>query len=277
MTLQLNSPAKLNLFLRIIKRRPDGYHELASLFQTVNLCDILTYELSDLTRDRMTCTNPSLPTNNQNLVLKAASLFRQKTGLKCYVDVHLEKRIPHEAGLGGGSSNAATTLWALNEITGRPASLEQLIAWAGEIGSDVPFFLSSGTAYCTGRGEIVRSVGALPRQEVLIVKPEGGTSTPAVYGRLDLRKLPHRDPELTLKRFMEGQPEYYNDLEEAASEVLPAIKQIKHVLQDSGYKTVMVSGSGSSLFCMGSGVPPQFEGSHHFQVSFINRPSSFWY
>ncbi len=143
--LTLNSPAKVNLFLRILRRRSDGYHDLASLFQAISLYDTIHFALSD--HDELTCDKPGIPTDSTNLILKAADLFRRKTGLKFGLKAHLEKRIPHEAGLGGGSSNAATTLWALNQLHGQPASPDELIAWSGEIGSDITFFLSHGTAY----------------------------------------------------------------------------------------------------------------------------------
>src|ERR1700733_15970617 len=113
--LTLLSPAKLNLFLRIVRRRPDGYHDLASLFQTVSLADTLHFSLSE--RDQLTCTDPALLTDHTNLVLKAVDLFRKKTGLSFGLKIHLEKHIPYQSGLGGGSSNAATTLWALNQLT----------------------------------------------------------------------------------------------------------------------------------------------------------------
>lgn len=137
-TLTLKSPAKVNLFLRIVGKRPDGYHELASLFQSISLYDLLHFTPS--TQDVLTCTDPSLPIDKTNLIWKAVDLFRKKTNLHTFVKVHLEKNIPTQAGLGGGSSNAATTLWALNQLCGKPATDLQLSQWAGEIGSDVSFF-----------------------------------------------------------------------------------------------------------------------------------------
>ena len=144
------SPAKLNLFLRVLRKRSDGYHELASLFQAIDLVDAL--HVREVSEDRFSCSDPAL-LGPSNLVLRALKLFREKTGLQFPVEMHLEKRIPMQSGLGGGSSNAATALFALNVLAGRVATEEQLCAWSQEIGSDVPFFFSLGTAYCTGRGK----------------------------------------------------------------------------------------------------------------------------
>ncbi|MCE5318663.1 MAG: 4-(cytidine 5'-diphospho)-2-C-methyl-D-erythritol kinase [Parachlamydia sp.] len=273
--MKLRSPAKINLFLRILRRRPDGYHELASLFQAISLFDTLDFTLAE--RDQLTCSDPTLPTDSSNLVLKAANLFRRKTGLNFGLHVHLDKKIPHQAGLGGGSGNAATTLWALNQLHNYPANPETLVQWAGEIGSDVAFFLSSGTAYCTGRGEIVQSLQPLHPQTIWIVKPSQGTSTPAVYGRLDATRLPQRDPELALNQFLAGSPCYFNDLEEAALLVTPKLAALKSHLMSQGYPDVMLSGSGSSFFCAGAAMRPVIPGCEIYAVEFANRTSDNWY
>lgn len=244
--LTLHSPAKVNLFLRIIRRRADGYHDLASLFQAVSLCDTLHIEKAK--SDQLICDHPSIPVDGSNLILKAATLFRKKTGLEFGVNVRLEKRIPSEAGLGGGSSNAATTLWALNLLCGKPATREQLSAWSAEIGSDIPFFFSHGTAYCTGRGEVVRDLSPLQPSSLTLVKPPMGLSTALVYGKMNVATLEARDPERYLAAFLGGSPKYFNDLEQPAFAVLPALAQIKQDLLTAGYETVLLSGSGSSFF-----------------------------
>ncbi len=273
--LTLHSPAKINLFLRIIGRSPDGYHELASLFQAIDLLETIQFSLAD--DDTLTCTDPSIPTDGSNLILKAAHLFRKKSGLAFGLKVHLEKNIPHQAGLGGGSGNAATTLWALNQLLGKPVGIDDLIEWSGEIGSDISFFLSRGTAYCTGRGEIVRPLPPLPGQHLWIIKPHQGTSTPAVYGKLDAAKLPARDPEATLHKFYSGTPDYYNDLEGAAFAVLPELAVIKRQLLEAGYGQVLLSGSGSSFFCIGDQAPPKVPQAQAYSVKFIQRPEHGWY
>lgn len=272
--MKFRSPAKINLFLRILRRRPDGYHELASLFQAISLFDTLDFALAE--HDNLTCSDRTLPTDSSNLVLKATNLFRRKTGLKFGLRVHLDKKIPHQAGLGGGSGNAATTLWALNQLHNRPATSEALLEWAGEIGSDVAFFLSSGTAYCTGRGEIVKSLPPLQAQSLWIVKPPQGTSTPAVYGKLNASQLPQRDPEQALNQFLAGSPCYFNDLEDVALAVTPELAVLKHNLISQGYPDVMLSGSGSSFFCAGK-KHPDVPGCQIYSAEFANRSIDGWY
>ena len=137
--LTLNSPAKINLFLRVKARRADGYHELATLMQTVGLCDTITMELAE--HDSLSCTNPQIPTDTSNLIWKAIHAFRKHTGMNCFVDVGVDKKIPIQAGLGGGSSNAATALKGMNTLCGSPLSVEELMMLGAQVGSDVPFFL----------------------------------------------------------------------------------------------------------------------------------------
>lgn len=263
--LTLRSPAKVNLFLRVLRRRADGYHEIASLFQAIDLSDRIHFSLAE--KDHLSSTDPKLPLDKNNLIWKAADLFRQKTHQKFSLNVQLEKNIPTEAGLGGGSSNAATTLWALNRLLETKIPVETLMQWAGEIGSDVAFFFSGGTAYCTGRGEIVRPLPPLPPQTLTIAKPPYGLSTPAVYKSLDLTLLSQRHPEEALNHFYSGQPHYFNDLEAAALKIKPELAAFKKSVLDQGYPIVMLSGSGSSFFCIGSGLP----------YSFINSSQANWY
>lgn len=276
--LTLISPAKINLFLHVVGRRNDGYHDLASLFQAVNLCDVLHFVLSD--KDEITCTDPSIPTNSSNLISKAANLFRQKTGFSFGLRVHLEKNIPYQAGLGGGSSNAATTLWALNELLGHPVSIHQLAHWSSEIGSDIPFFFSEGSAYCSGRGERVRALPPLsvnPPNPFWIVKPKVGLSTPEVFQRLNLARIQPCDPERCLALCLSDTPSYFNDLEEAAFSVLPDLASLKTLLVDSGLSPVVMTGSGSAFFCFGPVPPPTIPEAQIFPVSFINRTVGSWY
>jgi 4-diphosphocytidyl-2-C-methyl-D-erythritol kinase len=273
--LTLLSPAKVNLFLRVLGKRTDGYHELASLFQTVSLFDTLDFSFHD--QDQLTCSDAEIPTDGRNLVLKAADLFRKKTGLAFGLKIHIDKKIPQQAGLGGGSSNAATTLWALNQMCGLPATINELILWSGEIGSDVTFFLSQGTAYCTGRGEIMQPMPFLRPQKLVIIKPSEGLSTPQVFKHFSVDQVRQRNPQESLGLFYRDIPDYYNDLEEAAFRVLPSLTQIKQLLHAHGAQSVMLAGSGSSLFCMGKEVLPQVEGCACFSVEFVNRTASEWY
>ncbi len=253
--LTLFSPAKVNLFLSVLRKRKDGYHELASLFQTISLGDILTLSLSF--KDHLTCSDSFLPANSSNLVWRAAERFRCKTRLDFSFEIHLQKNIPIQAGLGGGSSNAAATLLGLNHLLGGPASFQDLISWAAELGSDVPFFLTPGTAYVTGRGEVVKPLPVLPfsKENMWIVKPQQGLSTPEVYNALDLKTLSSHNPIEVLQKFLKGQPEFYNDLEDAAFSLYPELSFVKDTLLQAGYHPVLLSGSGSAFFCIGSQNP----------------------
>jgi 4-diphosphocytidyl-2-C-methyl-D-erythritol kinase len=268
------SPAKINLFLRVLHRRIDGYHELASLFQAITLSDFLHLKLSDV--DCLTCTNAELPMDHKNLVVKALQLFRQRTGLKFGLTAHLEKNIPLQAGLGGGSSNAATLLWGLNHILNSPVSLQELIAWGAEIGSDVPFFLSQGTAYCTGRGEIVQNLPFLKGEGFWIAKPSAGVPTPAVYAQLKVDQLEPRDPQHALGQWLGGNVIYFNDLEASALKMAPFLSEVKQSLLACGFSTVLLSGSGSSFICIGQPKEP-LPSLQFYQVSFINRDNHSWY
>jgi 4-diphosphocytidyl-2-C-methyl-D-erythritol kinase len=273
--LRVRSPGKVNLFLRIVRRRPDGYHDLASLFQAIDLADTLSVALS--THDTLVCSDPTLPTDRSNLVWKAVDLFRKHTGLLSPISIHLEKRIPTEAGLGGGSSNAATMLWTLNQLHNCPASHDQLLAWSAEIGSDISFFLSQGTAYCTGRGEKIEPLPALPQQKFWIVKPPYGLSTPAVYKALAADQLPQRNPSVSLQHWLQGNEDRYNDLEQAAFALSPELASLRKHLLVHGCQDVLLCGSGSSLACFGSVPPPALPGHHLFPVQFINRSAHAWY
>ena len=152
------APAKLNLGLRILGRRPDGYQDIVSVLLTVDLCDRLVFTPAPPGETRVFCDNPDLPGGPENLVHRAVEILRRATGAGHGVRVDLNKRIPMGAGLGGGSSNAATALRALDRLWGLDLRPERLAALAAELGSDVPFFLTGGTAVVTGRGERIRPV-----------------------------------------------------------------------------------------------------------------------
>lgn len=270
------SPAKINLFLKVVRRRSDGFHDLASLFQTVDLCDTLTFAQSD--DDCLTCNDPVLASDPKNLVLRALNLFRERTGIQESYAIHLEKRIPMQAGLGGGSSNAATTLWALRSLSGADISNETLCDWGAELGSDVPFFLAShGTAYCTGRGEIVRDLPEIFSHRLHLIKPPEGVSTPEVFRRLDLTALKASDPEAILHQFIDGRPQFFNDLEAPVLALMPSLHNLKTKLLGSGFSTVLMTGSGSSFFCLGDSrfaAPPSYF--VHSCAPMRRKPDCWW-
>jgi len=295
-SLALFSPCKINLFLRIIRKRPDGFHDLASLFQAVGFGDTLTLSLNNYGEaDEFTCNMEGVPTDSSNLVIRALELMREKTGkTNVYFNADLFKRCPAQAGLGGGSANAATAMWGANELMGRPATLEQLIEWSGALGSDITFFLSRGTAYCTGRGEIMTPIDPpLPSGAKLsIVKPNLGLSTPKVFKALDYDQLSTEDPQMLCDLFLkEGvvntDDKYYiNDLEQPAFDCLPELKALKdELLEVEGFDHVMMSGSGTSIFCIGEPTDKdafmkefdERDGVSVFNAAFISREEGSWF
>ena len=263
------SPSKVNLFLRIIRRREDGYHDLASLFHVIDLGDDMKFaKSSSKTRDTLVCSDDTIPLDGSNLVIKALDLFRRKTGIEQYFWVELQKNVPHGAGLGGGSGNAATAMWAANVMCGNPATEEQLLEWSGDIGSDISVFFSTGAAYCTGRGEIVEDVEPpLPLDTpMLLVKPNVGLSTPQIFKALDLNGLSDEDPLALMERIKTRgcvDEICVNDLEAPAFSELPELLELKNKLKKAGEKggnvsAVFMSGSGSTIVQVGDDAAPAF-------------------
>lgn len=269
------SPAKLNLFLHVLGKRPDGFHELASLFQAVNLFDFIEIHLAEA--DQFSCSDESLPLDQSNLVLKALNLFRQKSKKNFSVKIDLQKRIPTQAGLGGGSGNAATMLFALNQLTQHGASDQELSAWSQEIGSDIPFFFSHGTAYCTGRGEKVLDLPRLPETPLYLFKPPQGLSTPKVFANLNLPALEKRKPETLLQACYDSAPLYFNDLEAPAFSLLPELADLKLALLNSGFHTVQMSGTGTAFFCLGRPKDALPEHLLSSSLGYHNRAPGSWY
>ncbi len=249
------SPAKVNLNLAITGRRPDGYHELISLMVCVDVYDRIRFrfEGTDIT---IRCRTPGVPEDHRNLACQAALLFRkacrQKGGSAATfgLRMHLHKQIPAGAGLGGGSSNAATVLKVLNRHFGHPLSDEELAALALSLGADVPFFLYGRPAIATGIGEKITPYNHLEPHSILIVFPGAGLSTAAVYGALNLRLT---KCEKKLKGFVLNKETFKagthmcNDLEAPAIQRCRDIKAIKSALRDQGAEGALMTGSGSAV------------------------------
>lgn len=266
------SPAKLNLFLYTVRKRDDGFTELVSFFHAINLFDTLEISLSS--QDQFSCNRPDLPIDETNTVYRALQLFRKKTGKDFHVSIQLTKQIPSMAGLGGGSSNAATTLWALNELTEAKIAVDTLAEWGAEIGSDVPFFFSRGQAMVSGRGEIVQSIHQEKPFTAWLAKPCFGLSTPVVFRVLDFSKRRTRDIA-KLKSLEDFH--CFNDLEKPALSVEPRLASIKDRLLEMGFQQVVMTGSGTTFFCLGDTQPTPLEGVSFFHVTGITRNLSTWY
>lgn len=291
--LNLFSPCKINVFLRITDKRDDGFHDLASLFHVISLGDTIKFSLSPIkTRDRLSTNVAGIPVDDSNLIIKALNLYREKTGTDNYFWIHLDKKVPTGAGLGGGSGNAATALWAANQFAGCIATEKELQEWSGEIGSDIPFFFSHGAAYCTGRGEVVENISSPFSHELpmVLIKPQDACPTAEVYKRFRLDQTSSVDPIVLLQKIIQNgisQNTCINDLEPPAFEVLPSLKKLKQrVLAASRgeYDAVFMSGSGSTIVCIGSPDPPNFiydEDDYKdvfiSEASFITRQKDQWY
>lgn len=263
MALKLNSPCKINLLLNILGKRPDGFHELETVMHPVPLYDAI--ELARCpTGIRLSCSD-TLPVDARNLVYRAADTFLRVAGITEGVEMHLEKRIPIAAGLGGGSGNAATTLLGLNELFAFPATEVQLVEIATSLGSDVPFFLQNRPALATGRGEQICSLEffpALAGHYLLLVHPGFGISTPWAYQQLArypnaLHGRPGRAEKLISllqnKDLSSAAEFFYNSLEASAMAKYPLLALFQEFFREAGATVALMSGSGSATFALMDG------------------------
>jgi len=249
--LKVLAPAKLNIRLKIIGRRPDGYHELVSFMAPVGLFDRLELEMTRQGRIRIECRGFPVPDNEDNLVFRAAEAFFSQTGIAPGLILKLTKNIPVAAGLGGGSSDAAGTLMALNSMCPNPLLPEDLGMMAARLGADVPFFLRHRPCIARGIGEILEPIEKWPRFWYVIVTPPFRVSTSWVYGnfKLELTKGENdsiinaiKKGPLDVGRFLE------NDLESVTASHFPVINAIKKLLVGAGAEGALMSGSGPSVF-----------------------------
>lgn len=250
------APAKLNLFLEILGRRPDGYHEIETLMVAVNLYDRLTFVDAPTGEIALTCDDPTLPTGADNLVVKAANRLKAATGHTGGATIVLNKAIPARAGLAGGSSDAAATIVALDRLWGLKTSPDRLGAVAGEVGSDVAFFLHAPSAICRGRGERVEPLPAIGQElNFVLVCPPFGVSTADVYHNLTPPERP-RPIGPVLEALAHDGPvalggSLYNRLQPTAEALCPALTRVRTALADLGPPLLdghQLSGSGSAYF-----------------------------
>ncbi len=244
--MQLRAPAKINLSFRILRRRDDGFHEIETLMAPVSLYDEITIEPNE-SGIQFDCDNASL-SGSDNLVVRAAELFFERKNAKPAVRISLKKNIPHGAGLGGGSSDAATTLLGLNELFETRFSREELSDLAAQLGSDVPFFIYQSAATCRGRGEIVRPMKLKTPVSLLLLKPEFSVPTPWAYSRwMDSHDLPNIS--YTPQDFDGAQ--FVNDLERPVFEKFVFLAEAKRwLLQQPEVAVALMSGSGSTVFAV---------------------------
>lgn len=250
----LRTSAKVNLALEVLGKRDDGYHELATVLQAVDLFDRLTVETADSIR--LEIDDPALPTDEGNLVVRAVKLLQKETGVEAGARIRLDKRIPVAAGLGGGSSDAAATLWALNRLWGLRWRRERLQELAVGLGMDVPFFLGPGRALATGRGERLEPLPRAGGYALVLVNPRQGLPTREVYARvpagwnaepIGTRTLIEALRTRNVTRVAEA---LTNNLEPVVEPVLPVVGQMKAALLAAGALGAVMSGSGPTVFGM---------------------------
>ena len=261
MRLEKKSPCKVNLILNILGKRADGFHELETVMQPVNICDEMTFERAGASL-QLTCSNPELPVDSKNLVHRAATAFLTAATISEGVKIYLQKNLPLAGGIGGGSANAAVTFTALNQLFDTPLPLEKLHELAAALGSDVPFFLCDQPALATGRGEKVQTLenfSALKGKAFFLVHPGFGISTPWSYQ--NLARFP-KDQNGTAGRAQKlvsllqaadlktASVEFYNSLEAPAFDKFPVLQLYKDFLRENNALVSLMSGSGSTTFAI---------------------------
>jgi 4-diphosphocytidyl-2-C-methyl-D-erythritol kinase len=252
-TLHLESPAKVNLRLEILKKRKDGYHELKTILQKISLHDQLRFSLKKEKGIFISTNHPDLPIGKDNLIYQAVQSIIKKSDYRGGVDIEIEKKIPLGAGLGGGSSNAAATLMALNQLLKLGLSQKELKGMGLGIGTDVPFFLSKGAAIGSGIGERLKKI-ELPNLWYILIYPNFEVSTKWAYQNYMLTK---RRFHFNLNKLLKN-PEgisriLWNDLEEVVSKRYSEIDLMKNMLYSVGALATLMTGSGPTVFGVFSG------------------------
>jgi 4-diphosphocytidyl-2-C-methyl-D-erythritol kinase len=247
--MQVLAPAKINLSLRILGRRNDGFHELDTLIAPISLYDEIGIDKGPSAQGiKFRCDDPSVLQGDDNLAVRAAKAFFERTKIEPAASIELKKKIPHGAGLGGGSSDAASVLLALNELFDAKLSLEALAEIAAPIGSDVPFFVFQSAARCKGHGEVVTPAKLKRQLSILLLKPSFAISTAWAYSRWQhSREIPgvqYQAQEFADQTFV-------NDLERPVFEKFVFLAQLKMwLLSQSEVGAALMSGSGSTMFAV---------------------------
>ena len=261
-TLYEGAFAKLNLTLDVLGKRPDGYHDIKSVMQTVSVRDDIEIDLDTGKPWKLLCSDGTIPADERNLAWKAARLYFDTIGKEPDgIEIRITKRIPVQAGMGGGSADAAAVLRALNRHYGHPLSIPALAELGGQIGSDVPFCVLCGTAMAEGRGERLRKLPDLPVCFFVICKPDFSVSTPELYNKIDSEPI-HKHPDHTamesallagdLGKICEN---IYNVFDSIVTKEHLELNYIKSIFNSYGAVGMQMTGSGSAVFC----IVPEFE------------------
>lgn len=250
-SLTVKTSAKINLSLDVTGKRNDGYHLIESIFQSISIFDIVTVSRTDGDIS-ITCNDDSVPCDIRNVAYKAALSFFEHSDIEAGANIHIEKHIPSQAGLGGGSSDGAAVLYALNRIFKTDMPINRLGEIGGKISADTAFFIYGGTAYVRGIGEIISSIRYIPPVHFVVAKGKAGISTPDAYKAIDsLNALPHPKTQKLLDAIDKGKFLKKCDLCENIFELVTQTKDVfdlKKFMLDSGAKASVMSGSGSSVF-----------------------------
>lgn len=252
-TISIKAYAKTNISLNVARKREDGYHELEMIMVPLSLAD--TIHITVAQTDYYTCSDPTLTMDASNTVVKAVTLMREKFKIQDHFHIHVEKHIPAQAGLAGGSADGAAILRGLHSLYNLPISIPQLAYLGVQIGADVPFCVYQTTAVVKGIGEIIEPFTSTCNFKVLLVKPPIGISTPVAFKRLNLNACDHPDVDqvkacLVENRFEDLASCIGNSLEYSAYKMEPMIAQIKQDLKAMGFTAVLMSGSGSTVFAL---------------------------
>ena len=243
------SPAKVNLFLRVLGKRSDGYHDILSLMQRISLCDEMSFDLKG-NGVKVICPGGLIPENKNNIAYRAAEAVLSNVSRHSGVEITINKKIPVAAGLGGGSSNAATTLVTLNEMMETRYSTKKLMQMGAKLGADVPFFIFEKTSLASGIGDRLKPVEDVPKIWFVLVNPGFGISTGDIYKNLKLgltkEPIKYRMPRfVTMSHIAKG---LYNDLEKVSLRFHPELSDIKELLTANGALGSLMSGSGPTIF-----------------------------
>ena len=253
--LTLWAAAKINLYLDILGKRNDGYHEIESIMQSITLYDRLTFR--PLKQGIKILSNESdIPLNRENICYKTAKFFLQKTNSRKGLQIEIHKAIPRKAGLGGGSADAAATLWGMNKLFQSGIPLSDLKKWASSLGADIPFCLQGGTSLVRGKGEILIPLPPLKNGWLVLLDPAIPISTAWVYKRVRIgltkKKLSAKLLAKSIRKegLLEISNFLYNKLEEVVLERFPLVKSIKEKMKEAGARGVLMTGSGSTIFAI---------------------------
>ncbi len=253
-TIVIEAHGKVNLALDVLRRRPDGYHELRMIMQTVSLCDTLTIRATKETEIILTADSKDVPCDERNLIYRAAALMKETYGLTCGFAIHLEKRIPMAAGMAGGSADAAACMNGINELLDLQIPKEELCRLGVQIGADVPYCIIGGTVLAEGIGEKLTVLPSIEVPAVLIAKPDFDVSTKYVYENLHADTLTHHPDidgitqDIRDKNVTRMLCKMENVLESVTERKYSEITEIKRVMKESGAKQSLMSGSGPTVF-----------------------------